>query len=501
MRTPGPAAGMLPTPSAPAARTPPFDWEASNGRPPPAQLADRQPLSRHCAGLPPAEREVWLAALGRSNPVLAEDIDRWLAECAALEGNGFLEDGAAVSPARASPAGLQLGAYRLVEPIGHGGMGTVWAVERTDGRFERRVAVKLLSAALVGHQGEARFAREGRILGRLVHPQIARLLDAGVSSIGQPYLVLELVDGEAIDRYCDRLRLGVEDRVRLFLAVLGPVAHAHANLVVHRDLKPSNVFVTSAGDVRLLDFGIARLLDAEHSAEGAALTHDGDSVLTPAYAAPEQVTGAEVTTATDVYALGVLLYVLLPGRHPAQDALASPASLVRSIVEEEPPRMSTVVTTGPSASDLAWRRGIVPSRLRAALRGDLDVIVSNALQKQPGDRYVSVALLAEDLRRYLQHEPIAARAGSVVYRAATFARRYRVAVTASNPEPAIDLRDAYDLSRLDGAFAETLSKAGREERAREVRRQRMALWQGWSVRRPADAFIARQLAASRVAGP
>ena len=222
------------------------------------------------------------------------------------------------SRARAALAGVQVGAYRLVEPIGQGGMGSVWLAERSDGRFQGRAAVKLLNAALVGHAGEERFAREGNILARLAHPQIAHLIDAGVSPVGQPYLVLEHVDGEEIDRYCNSRQLGVDARVRLFLDVLAPVAHAHANLVVHRDLKPSNVLVTADGRVKLLDFGIAKLLEPDGgTGEATLLTREGASVLTPAYAAPEQVTGAPVTTATDVYALGVLLYVLLTGRHPA----------------------------------------------------------------------------------------------------------------------------------------------------------------------------------------
>jgi len=362
--------------------------------------------------LPPEERARWLASLRSESPELAAQVERWLRECQAVEGDEFLEGAAEVEPARSALAGLQVGAYRLVEPIGHGGMGSVWMAERTDGRFEGKVAVKLLNAALVGRAGEERFAREGRILARLAHPQIAHLLDAGVSSIGQPYLVLEHVEGEEIDRYCDRRGLGVHDRVRLFLDVLAPVAHAHANLVVHRDLKPSNVLVTGSGQVKLLDFGIARLLDADDSAGRAPrLTREDDAVLTPAYAAPEQVSRGEVTTATDVYALGVLLYVLLTGRHPAGDALTSPAALLDSIVSVEPPKMSSVA----------------PAAAARLLRGDLDTIVAQALRKEPARRYQSVTVLADDLRRHLQHEPVSARADAYTYRAAKFVRRNRTA--------------------------------------------------------------------------
>ncbi len=384
--------------------------------------------------LAPAERAEWLASIHARSPELADQIARWLAECDAVEQHDYLEGAAAIEPTRSALTGLQLGAYRLVEPIGHGGMGSVWLAERTDGRFEGRVAVKLLNAALVGRSGEERFSREGRILGRLTHPQIARIVDAGVSPIGQPYLVLEHVDGEPIDAHCDRQRLNVADRVRLFLDVLGPVGHAHANLVVHRDLKPSNVMVTASGEVKLLDFGIARLLEVDEGhALGTRLTVAGDSLLTPAYAAPEQVSSGEVTTATDVYALGVLLYVLLAGRHPAEPVLDSPAGLLRAIVDIDPPRLSdratdlsTQLRSTPSA--IAEARRTSPDRLRRALRGDLDTIVATALKKAPAERYVSVVALAEDLRRWLAHQPIAARGDALSYRLAKFVRRNRVAV-------------------------------------------------------------------------
>jgi serine/threonine protein kinase/tetratricopeptide (TPR) repeat protein len=385
--------------------------------------------------LPPAERAAWLASIRLRAPELADQIAHWLAECDAVEQGEFLEGAAVIEPTRSALTGLQLGAYRLVEPIGHGGMGSVWLAERTDGRFDGRVAVKLLNAALVGRSGEERFAREGRILGRLVHPQIARILDAGVSPIGQPYLVLEHIDGLPIDAHADRQRLSLHDRVRLFLDVLTPVAHAHANLVVHRDLKPSNVLVTPAGQVTLLDFGIARLLDAEDGhAVATRLTRDGDALLTPAYAAPEQVNRGEVSTATDVYGLGLLLYVLLAGRHPAEPWLDSPAKLLGAIVATDPPRLSARASDGdPRLSGtppaIAAARGTTPERLRRALQGDLDTIVATALKKAPAERYASVAAFAADLRRWLAHEPIAARGDALGYRLAKFVRRNRVAVT------------------------------------------------------------------------
>lgn len=367
--------------------------------------------------LPPAERAAWLAEIRAQTPELADQIARWLAECEALENADFLEGAAALEPARSALADLQLGAYRLVEPIGHGGMGSVWLAERTDGRYEGRVAVKLLSAALVGRAGEERFAREGRILAKLAHPQIAHLVDAGVSPIGQPYLVLEYVEGQTIVAHCDAARLGLTERVRLFLDVLAPVAHAHANLVVHRDVKPSNVMVTPSGQVKLLDFGIARLLESEPGHPFLpSLTRAGDSLLTPAYAAPEQVSGGDVTAATDIYALGVLLYVLLTGQHPAGEAVGSPAQLIKALVDTEPRRPSEVVGD---------------ARSRRRLRGDLDTIVAKALKKAPADRYASVTALAEDVRRHLRHEPISARPDTVAYRTATFMRRHPWPVAAS----------------------------------------------------------------------
>ena len=225
-------------------------------------------------------------------------------------------------------------------------MGSVWLGERTDGRFERRVAVKFLNLALLAQGGEERFKREGRILGRLSHPHIAELVDAGVSPSGLPYLVLEHVEGDHIDRYCDQQRLDVEARLYLFLDVAGAVVHAHTNLIVHRDLKPSNVLVSNDGQVKLLDFGIAKLLEGDgQDGEATLLTVQGGRAMTPDYAAPEQVTGAPVTTATDVYALGVLLYVLLTGHHPAGRGPRSPADLVKSIVDTEPRRLSDIVTS------------------------------------------------------------------------------------------------------------------------------------------------------------
>src|SRR5262245_2012060 len=250
------------------------------------------------------ERAAWLARLRAQDPQLAAEVETFLEELQTISRDQFLEDPVLALPMPPDLAGQTFGAYTLVSPIGQGGMGSVWLAERSDGQFERRVAVKLLNPALMGRGGGERFKREGNLLGRLAHPHIADLVDAGVTAAGQPYLVLEHVDGEPIDRFCDTRRLDVGARVRLLLDVLEAVAHAHAHLVVHRDIKPSNVLVARDGQVKLLDFGIATLLEGDGQAAGAArLTREGQSAMTPAYAAPEQISGGQVSTATDVYGL------------------------------------------------------------------------------------------------------------------------------------------------------------------------------------------------------
>jgi len=379
------------------------------------------------------ERAAWLSSLAEQNPALAAQLVALLDEQRVLAQEGFLEKGRVELPGAPGLAGQTIGPYTLLSQIGQGGMGSVWLAERSDGRFERRVAVKFLNIALVGKGGEERFKREGSILGRLAHEHIAELVDAGISVTGQPYLVLEYVEGDHIDRYCDQQRLGVDARIRLFLDVLEAVAHAHSNLVVHRDLKPSNVLVRKDGEVKLLDFGIAKLLEGEgEDGAATALTAEGGHAMTPEYAAPEQLMGAPVTTATDVYALGVLLYVLLTGQHPAGGGFRSAADLVEAIVHTEPTRPSDIVApTGANAEETttnAARRTTTPDKLSRLLRGDLDTIVAKALKKNPKERYASVTALADDLRRYLDHEPIAARPDTIVYRAAKFVRRNRLAV-------------------------------------------------------------------------
>jgi eukaryotic-like serine/threonine-protein kinase len=334
-------------------------------------------------------------------------------------------------------AGQMIGVYRVIRPIGVGGMGQVWLAERADGRYEGKVAIKLLRTfgdALTAQ----RFQREGELLGRLQHPNIARLIDAGAMGNGQLYLVLEYVEGDRIDRYCDERKLSIADRIASFLAVCDAVSHAHANLVVHRDLKPSNILVTIEGAVKLLDFGVAKLLDARTGTDDAQeLTQLVGRAFTPEFAAPEQIRGEAISTRTDVYALGAILYRLLSGVDPHGAKAGTEANLLQRISTIEPARMSTALLarqTENAATDreaLAANRATHAARLSATLRGDLDTVIAKALKIQPEERYQSVAALRDDLQRYLNKEPISVRTDSASYRLRKFVSRHRIGVAAS----------------------------------------------------------------------
>ena len=358
-----------------------------------------EPLLDRALDLPLEEREPWLAAMRAQSPALAAELSLLLSGESIADGRGFLTE---MIGARLD--GLQLGAYTLERQLGEGGMGTVWLGRRNDGNFEGYAAVKLLNLGLLSPTGEARFRREGSVLARLTHPGIARLMDAGVTPGGQPYLVLEYVDGVRIDTYADENGLPLEARVELVLDMLSAVGHAHANLIVHRDIKPSNILVTRDGTVKLLDFGIAKLLSGDAENGNAMLTIDATRVLTPEFAAPEQVSGDPITTATDVYAAGVLLYMLVSGQHPTAAGCKTPADTVRALREVE-----------------AARLGL----------GDLDSILAKALHKDSLQRYQTVDVFADDLHRYLRHEPVRARGDSLAYRARKFTRRHRAGVTAA----------------------------------------------------------------------
>jgi eukaryotic-like serine/threonine-protein kinase len=329
--------------------------------------------------------------------------------------------GAAAEPAL---EGRRLGAYQLVREIGRGGMGAVYLAERADGQFEKQVALKLLPLGLGVGTARERFLAERHILAQLEHPGIARLLDAGVADDGTPFFVMEYVPGEPITRYCERRRSGLEERIALFLQVCEAVEYAHRNLVVHRDLKPGNVLVGNDGRVKLLDFGIAKVLEAGSAGEATTLTELVGRPLTPAYASPEQVRGEPTTVATDVYALGALLYELLAGRAPFDVQGRSPAELERIVCTHEPePPSAAAGSSGSAAAGPATGRTGRAAHHGRAIRGDLDAIVLMALRKEPDRRYPSVAALAADLRAYRQKRPVTARPDRWSYRSTKFVRR------------------------------------------------------------------------------
>ena len=324
----------------------------------------------------------------------------------------------AEAPVATEQAGQLIGPYRLLRELGVGGMGTVWLAERADGAFERQVALKLPRAAWIDRGLAQRFARERVLLASLNHPHIAQLYDAGWSESGRPYLALEYVDGQPLAAWCAQQQLDTNTRLRLFVDVIRAVAHAHARLIVHRDLKPSNVLVTAAGEVKLLDFGIAKLLSGESTAaEETELTRLAGRALTPSYAAPEQILGQPISTAADIYALGVLLFELLTGERPyrlGREALQR-AALEEAIVRVDPPAPSGVV------KDKA---------IRHTLRGDLDAIVGKALKKAPEQRYETAAAFADDIERHLNRLPVQAQRTSRAYRLRRFLARNRFAVGA-----------------------------------------------------------------------
>jgi serine/threonine-protein kinase len=319
--------------------------------------------------------------------------------------------------AAAERPGDIVGPYKLIRELGSGGMGSVWLAERTDMLQGRQVALKLPHGAWKRAGLAERLAREREILATLEHPNIARLYDAGVTPEGQPWLALEFVEGERLDAHCRSRALPVKARLQLFLQVARAVAHAHAHLVVHRDLKPANILVTAAGEVRLLDFGIAKLLDAEAAVE-SELTREAGRAFTPEYASPEQILGQPIGTASDVYSLGVVLYELLTDERPYRLDRAAPAAMAQAVAQ---------ATAGLAVSRPSTR---APQARRRALRGELDTIVLKALKRQPQERYATVSAFAEDVQRHLEQRPVLAQPDSAGYRLRTFVRRHRLAVSA-----------------------------------------------------------------------
>jgi serine/threonine protein kinase/tetratricopeptide (TPR) repeat protein len=329
--------------------------------------------------------------------------------------------------------------YRLVSVLGRGGAGTVFLGERADKQFTAKAAVKVVDRAAAADLG-MRFRAERQILASLNHPNIARLLDAGETEDGQPYLVMEHIQGKTLDRYCDEQRLDLRGRLKLFIDICAAVQYAHQNLIIHRDLKPANILVTEDGTAKLLDFGIAKLLNTGPMAPMAELTRMNDRLLTPEYASPEQIIGRTVTTASDIYSLGIVLYRLLAGLRPYDlSGTTSQLELERSICVVDPPRPSAIVQralTGtpaegePTVAAVAHARSLSPERLHRRLVGDLDAIVMRALRKEPEHRYSSVERLVADIRHYLANEPVQARQGNWVYYTQRFVRRHTTAVAA-----------------------------------------------------------------------
>ena len=392
----------------------------------PDQWTAVQALVEAALAAPPEARAAFLAT-ATDDPLLRAEAEALLAGADDL--GDFLAS-PLVAAAMQETTVATVGPYRLVEEIGHGGMGVVYLAERDDGLFEQQVAVKVLPLTQATQQARQRFEAERRILARLEHSHIARLLDGGITEAGVPYLVMEYVAGQRIDDYCDARRLTIAERLRLFVQVGQAVAYAHSRLVIHRDLKPSNVLVTADGQVKLLDFGIAKLLDPD-TEDLLPRTRTDARLMTPEYAAPEQVLGEPVTTATDVYALGVLLYELLTGRRPlALTGLALP-KMAHRIQEDQPPRPSRAVTQTdePGTRDtISAVRRTRPEALRRRLSGDLDVLCLKALRKEPQRRYASVEALLEDIRRHQASLPIRARRDTLTYRTRKYVGRHRTGV-------------------------------------------------------------------------
>jgi eukaryotic-like serine/threonine-protein kinase len=389
------------------------------------------------------EREAYLSSACAHESEFREEVESLLASHSQA-GSQFLSGASEVfggepekKPRSEGLSGRRIGPYLLEEEIGHGGMGEVFAAVRADGQFEKKVALKLVRRGYDTAFVLERFRNERQILAGLDHQNIARLLDGGTTDDGVPYLVMELVEGVPIDSFCDTHKLSITRRLQLFRKVCSAVQYAHQHLVIHRDLKPGNILVTGDQSPKLLDFGIAKILDASGGTETTMLRP-----MTPGYASPEQIRGETITTATDIYSLGVVLYELLTGRSPYRLAARTPAKLAEAITDEEPERPSISVWRSELASteeggcaltpeNISSTRADSPDRLQERLRGDVDFILLKALRKEPADRYSSVEQFSEDIRRNLEGLPVIARKGTWNYRAGKFIQRHRAGVAAA----------------------------------------------------------------------
>lgn len=403
----------------------------------PEELGRIRQIYEQTLPLSETERKAWLDQECRGDDAVRKEVERLLRGHQAAP--GWLEQPVLGAAAGLFPAveslrmeGRRLGAYTLIREIGRGGAGVVYLAERSDETFHRKAAVKLILPPLNSPALAARFRQEREILASLDHPNIAKLLDAGVTEEGWPYFIMEYVDGLPIHRWCDERKLSVSERLKLFGGVIEAVRYAHQHLVVHRDLKPGNIFVTQDGVVKLLDFGIAKVLASANSNE-APETLTLAAMMTPEYASPEQLTGSVITTLSDVYSLGVVLYELLTGHRPYRLLSAAMHEMVRVIAEVEPVRPSEVVATSERTSGrdgasitpeaVSQVREGDPNRLRKRLTGDLDSILLMALRKEPERRYASVESFADDLRRHMEQRPINAREASPLERLQRYSRR------------------------------------------------------------------------------
>jgi len=406
----------------------------------PERWALLQSVFEQALALEPAERAGFIATACGTDFSLREQLLALVFASGAADA-GFEEQIDRVVSASARdtldiPPGDVIGAYRIEKVMGRGGMGTVYLAQRADEQYRQRVAVKVMANWSGTGTTAARFRSERQILANLVHPNISRLLDGGTTAAGLPYLVMEYIEGEPLDEYCDRRRLPLAERLELFRTVCAAVHFAHQNLVVHRDLKPSNILVTGEGTVKLLDFGIAKLLRAESVPHTVAMTV-AVRLMTPEHASPEQLRGETITTASDVYSLGVLFYELLCGRKPYRARPRAGRELEAAILERMPTLPSIALMTPGSGTEgeatpesIATARSSTPERLRQSLKGDLDTIVLVAMRKEADRRYSSAQALADDVERHLRNLPVAAQADSVSYRARKFVRRHRTSLVA-----------------------------------------------------------------------
>ena len=382
--------------------------------------------------LDPSQRSEQLADVAARDPQLRQEVESMLSYEERADSKFLNVPAAALlqfnlpeGPA-GSRVGRRIGVYQIIEEIGQGGMGEVYRAARADGQFEKQVAVKLVRRGYDSNTILERFRHERQILATLDHPNIARLLDGGTTDEGLPYLVMELIEGLPIDEYSALHKLDIANRLQLFMQVCTAVQYAHQRLVVHRDLKPTNILVSSDGVPKLLDFGIAKILDPSVGPE-VTILHP----MTPECASPEQIRGETITTASDIYSLGVVLYRLLTGSSPYRLTTHSTNALATAVISQEPDRPSVAILRTNSVSHRHWCPEGSPIKLIRRLQGDLDHIVLKALRKEPQHRYESVERLWDDIRRHLQGLPVHARKGSWNYRTSKFIRRHKIGMTAA----------------------------------------------------------------------